>query len=99
MYRKRHGLEGLLLTWRGDFAIDIPGEVFDLIYPIIVKPTTLAINRGKNQPVLTLTSRAGERQYLFLRKMILKKCLGNCAGGVHAVERCEVVVCKERPET
>ena len=24
---------------------------------------------------------------------LFKECLGNCAGGVHAVERCEVVVC------
>lgn len=28
---------------------------------------------------------------------LLEKCLGNCAGGVHAVERCEVVVCWEKP--
>ena len=34
---------------------------------------------------------------LISRNHLLKKCLGNCAGGVHAVERCEVVVCREIP--
>ena len=34
---------------------------------------------------------------LVSRDHLLKKCLGNCAGDVHAVERCEVVVCGEKP--
>ena len=34
---------------------------------------------------------------LVSRGHLLKKCLGNCAGGVHAVERCEVVVCGGKP--
>ena len=34
---------------------------------------------------------------LISRNHLLKKSLGNCAGGVHTVERCEVVVCREKP--
>ena len=34
---------------------------------------------------------------LVSRDHLLKKCLGNCAGGVHAFERCEVVFCREKP--
>ena len=102
----------LATPWRGDFTMNISWEVFDLIYHKIVKSNIIkqlwpSVKR-ENQPVLTLESRTGKRQYFVFNKMnqggilisrnhLLKKCLGNCAGGVHAVERCEVVVCREKP--
>lgn len=88
----------LATSWRRDFTVDVPREVFDLIYQ---KIPTFLINRGKNQPVRTLKSRTGEGLAVFVfNKMnddrvlvshenLLKKCLGNCAGDVHAVERWE----------
>ena len=45
--RRLHSKPTLATPWRGELTVDIPREVFDLIYHKIVKSrTTLAINRG-----------------------------------------------------
>ena len=40
-----------------------------------------------------VVNKVNQNGILVSRGHLFKECLGNCAGGVHAVERCEVVVC------
>lgn len=98
----------LATPWRGDFTIDFPREVFDLIYQKIVKSNNFGHQSREKQACsdIEITDRIkavfvfnkmNQDGILLNRDHLLKKCLGNCAGDVHAVDRCEVVVCEEKP--
>ena len=94
--------------WRGDFTVDVPREVFDVIYQKIVKSNNFG-HQSSEKPACTDIQITDRRKAVFVfnkmnhdgilvsRDHLLKKCLGNCAGDVHTVERCEVVVCGEKP--
>ena len=106
--RRLHSKPTLATPWRGDFTVDIPQEVFDLIYHKIVKsnnfghqsrekPAWIDIEITDRRKGVFIFNKMNQDGILVSRDHLLKNCLGNCAGGVHAVERCEVVVCGEKP--
>ena len=98
----------LATPWRGDFTIDLPREVFDVIYQKIVKSNNFGHQSRENAACTDIEITDRRKAVFVFNKMnqdgilvscdfLLKKCFGNCAGDVHTVERCEVVVCGEKP--
>ena len=89
--------------------MDLLREVFDVIYQKIVNSNNFG-HQSREKPACTDIEITDRRKAVFVfnkmnqdgilvsRDHLLKKCLGNCAGDVHAVVRCEVVVCGEKPE-
>lgn len=88
--------------------MDVPQEVFDLIYRKIVHSNNFG-HQSRERPACTDIEITDRRKAIFIlnklnqdgilisRDHLLRKYLGKCAGGVHALERCGVVVCGEKP--